>query len=81
MHCGNGAGPGGVEVVELMSAPAVGSGLRRGDVIVMMNSRPVEGVTDFAERVAELPGGRSVALLVERDSGPQFIAIEVPEAE
>lgn len=74
-------GPGGVEVVELVSAPAAGSGLRRGDVIVMMNSRPVEGVEDFAERVAELPGGRSVALLVERDSGPQFIAIEVPEAE
>lgn len=74
-------GPGGVEVVELTSAPAVGSGLRRGDVIVMMNSRPIEGVADFGERVAELSGGRSVALLVERDSGPQFIAIEVPEAE
>ncbi len=74
-------GPGGVEVVELLSQPAVGSGLRRGDVIVMMNSRPIEGVDDFAERVAELPGGRSVALLVERDEGPQFIAIEVPEAE
>jgi serine protease Do len=74
-------GPGGVEIVELTGAPAAGSGLRRGDVIVMMNSRPIEGVTDFAERVAQLPGGRSVALLVERDSGPQFIAIEVPEAE
>lgn len=74
-------GPGGVEVVELVSDPAVGSGLRRGDVIVMMNSRPVAGVEDFAERLAELPGGRSVALLVERESGPQFIAIEVPETE
>ena len=74
-------GPGGVEVVELLSAPAIGSGLRRGDVIVMMNSRPIEGVLDFAARIAELPGGRSVALLVERDGGPQFIAIEVPEAE
>ncbi|WP_070988196.1 DegQ family serine endoprotease [Halofilum ochraceum] len=74
-------GPGGVEVVELLSTPAAGSGLRQGDVIVMMNSRPIEGVEDFARRVAELPGGRSVALLVERDSGPQFIAIEVPEAE
>ncbi|MEF8834426.1 MAG: DegQ family serine endoprotease [Halofilum sp. (in: g-proteobacteria)] len=74
-------GPGGVEVAELLSPPAAGSGLRRGDVIVMMNSRPIEGVADFGARVAELPAGRSVALLVERDSGPQFIAIEVPEAE
>ena len=74
-------GPGGVEVTGIDGPPARGSELQRGDVIVMMNSRPVQGLEDFRKRVAELPAGRTVALLVERPSGPQFIAIRVPEAE
>ena len=74
-------GPGGVTVAEVADGPAGRAGLRAGDVLLMMNSRPIRGVGDFRERVAALPGGRTVALLVQRAEGPEFVAVEVPEAE
>lgn len=73
-------GPGGVRITEVTGNPARAAGLRAGDVLVMMNSRPIEGVEDFRRRVAGLEAGRTVALLVQRPEGPQFIALEVPEA-
>lgn len=76
-----GIGPGGVGIAGIVGEPARSSELREGDVVTMMNARPVQGVDDFRERVAELPAGRTVALLVERDDGPRFVAIEVPEAD
>ncbi|MDZ7749509.1 MAG: MucB/RseB C-terminal domain-containing protein [Halofilum sp. (in: g-proteobacteria)] len=74
-------GDGGVRVTEVDEGPAASAGVEAGDVLVMMNSRPIRGVEDFRARVAELPGGRSVALLIQRASGPQFVAVEVPEGD
>lgn len=73
-------GPGGVRVAAVAGDPARAAGVRAGDVLVMMNSRPIEGVDDFRRRVAGLEAGRTVALLVQRTEGPQFIALEVPES-
>lgn len=73
-------GPGGVRVTEVTGNPARAAGIRTGDVLVMMDSRPIEGVEDFRRRVSGLEAGRTVALLVQRSAGPQFVALEVPES-
>jgi serine protease Do len=67
-------------VTEVTGNPARAAGIRAGDVLVMMDSRPIEGVEDFRRRVAGLEAGRTVALLVQRSAGPQFVALEVPES-
>lgn len=73
-------GDGGVQLVAPPRGPAAATDLREGDVLVLMNSRPIAGVDDFRTQVAELEAGSQVALLVQRRGGPQFVAIEVPEA-
>ncbi len=70
---------GGVLVDDLHPGAALDAGIRRGDVIIRLDNIPVESVDSFHERVAGLEPGRSVAVLVERPDGAQFIAIEVPE--
>lgn len=72
---------GGVQVVAPPRGAAAEAGVREGDVIVLMNARPVAGVDDFRQQIEGLPAGSKVALLVQRESGPQFIAIEVPVAD
>lgn len=76
-----GIGPGGVMITEIEAGAAADAGLRRGDVLVMMNARPIEGVEDFGSRLADMEAGRTVALLVQRERGPQFLAVEIPETQ
>jgi serine protease Do len=73
-----GIGEGGVLVTDPGRGAAAAAGLRKGDVLVMMNSRPIADVAGFRERLAAVAPGQTVALLVQRDSGPKFVAVEVP---
>ncbi len=70
---------GGVLVEKLESGAAAEAGIQRGDVIVKLNNRDVSDARSFRELVEELPGGRSVPVLVIRRSGPIFLALRVPE--
>lgn len=74
-------GPGGVLVAEVTGAPASAAGIRAGDVLLMMNAAPIEGVDDFHQRERMLSPGRTVALLVQRNGDTQYIAVETPEAD
>lgn len=69
----------GVLVTDVDDGAGRKSGVRRGDVIMMVDSTRVEGVAQFAELVKALPAGKSVRLLIQRGSGPVFIALRVPE--
>lgn len=74
-------GSGGVQVVAPPQGPAAEAGVREGDVIVLMDARPITGVDDFRLQVDALSAGSKVALLVQREGGPQFVAIDVPAAD
>ena len=74
-------GPGGVLVTGVEAGAARSAGLRTGDVLVMMNARPIRGVDDFRARLADMEPGRTVAFLVQRERGPQFVAVEIPEQQ
>lgn len=56
---------GGV-LVEQASGAAARAGIRRGDVIVMLNNEDISGVEQFENLVKDLPTNRSVPVLVHR---------------
>jgi len=65
---------GGVVITEIESDDAWRAGLRRGDVILMINNRSVEGLADFETLVGEIEPGHAVALRVWRNGTASFIA-------
>jgi serine protease Do len=72
-------GEGGVLVEELESGVASRAGVRQGDVIVMLNQQAVTGPQQFAELVEALPEGKSVAVRIQRQNGPLWLALKLGE--
>ncbi len=69
----------GVSVNEVKSGPGRDAGLRRGDIILMINNEDVKDLSQFQQLVKKLPAGKSVPMLVYRGSGPVFLALRVPK--
>ncbi|MGD8560043.1 MAG: DegQ family serine endoprotease [Gammaproteobacteria bacterium] len=69
----------GVLVSGVSSGPARKAGVRRGDVILMINNADVKGTNHFKEIVEDLPPGKSVPLLVQRRGGPVFLALKLTD--
>ena len=66
----------GVEVTAVEeSGSARDAGIQKGDVITMIDNLAVNSVDDFKVITDDLKSGKSVALLVQRRSGPVFLAI------
>jgi serine protease Do len=65
--------------VEVTDVDEVGSardaGIQKGDVITMIDNQGVTSVDDFEAIIDGLKADKSVALLVQRRSGPVFLAI------
>lgn len=72
---------GGVLVNEAGGA-AARAGIRRGDVIVMLNNEDISDIKQFEKLVKDLPVNRSVPVLVHRArSGPVFLALKITDEE
>jgi serine protease Do len=69
----------GVLVNNVHSGPARKAGVRRGDVILMINNTDVKSTNHFKEIVEDLPSGKSVPLLVQRRGGPVFLALKLSD--
>jgi serine protease Do len=68
---------GGVFVKDVARGPAAEAGIRRGDIIMMVNNIDVKDAKQFKEIVDGLPKGKSVPVLVHRRGGPIFLAIKL----
>jgi serine protease Do len=66
---------GGV-VVENVAGAAARAGIRRGDVILGINEKPVKSVEDLQGTVSQVRGG-SVALLIQRNNVRTYIPVPV----
>jgi len=70
---------GGVLVQKVFKGPAAASGIRSGDVIVMLDNQAVKSVADFDAIMKTLQMGRSISVLVQRRDGPIFLALKLAE--
>ncbi len=61
--------------------PAAQSGMRPGDVILQLDRKNVKNVADFRKKVANLPTGRMIPVLVHRQGADQFIVMKIADAE
>ena len=69
---------GGVLVTRVIEGPASQAGIRKDDIILTLDSKQIENLDQFQKLVGALPGGKSVAILVQRDGSPTFLAVKVP---
>ena len=67
----------GVEVVEVHPGPARRAGIEPGDVILMIAGKPVTDLPAYRRLVAGLGDKEEVAVLVERQDGPLFLALSL----
>ena len=54
------------------------AGLRRGDVILEVNRRPVEAVSEYRKALQKLEKGKSLLFLVRRGENTIFLALKPP---
>jgi serine protease Do len=66
----------GVAVIEVDETGAArDAGIQKGDVITMIDNKEINSIEKFEAVTEDLKTGKSVALLVQRRSGPVFLAI------
>ncbi len=68
----------GVRVVKVEGVAAEAD-VRPGDIITRINNKAVESSAALSEITDALPAGRTVPMLVLRNSSPVFLALRVPE--
>ena len=63
------------------SSPAAQAGLRKGDVVIRLNGRPVRGAAELRARLGVVPIGDSVELDVRRGGETRSVKARVGELE
>jgi serine protease Do len=58
-------------------APAAKSGLKVHDVILQLDGQPVENAEQLKKRLRDMPSGRTVSFLVNRDGAPLTISVQL----
>src|ERR687888_1502142 len=72
------AGGEGAQIDEVQAnSPASQAGLRKGDVVVGLNGRPVRGAAELRARLGVVPIGDSVTLAVQRGGATQTIKARI----
>lgn len=69
----------GVIIQQIKEGAAREAGLRRGDVILMINNKEIKSTEQFKKLVKALPAGKSVPVLIHRNGHPEFLALKIPE--
>jgi len=71
---------GGVLVTGVSRGVAAKAGIRRGDVITMINNTHIDDAEHFAKLVDDLPSDKSIPILIHRPrSGPIFLALKIAD--
>ena len=69
---------GGVLVDEIVAdGPADRAGIVEGDVISMVDNKPVDSARDLGNVLQDMGDRRNVAVLVHRAEGPVFLALQI----
>ncbi len=60
-------------------SPAEKAGLRRGDIILQYNDKPIKTTEELQEAVRETEIGQKVVLLVHRSGGTVYVSVTIDE--
>ncbi len=60
--------------------PAARAGIRSGDIILSFNQTAVKSARQLSELVEDSPSDKPIAVLIQRDTATQFLALTLPEA-
>jgi serine protease Do len=60
-----------------VKGPGRDAGIQRGDVILRIQNNIVRDVADFDKIVKNLPAGKSIAVLIQRQGSPVFLALKI----
>lgn len=71
----------GIYVTQVNKGPARVAGIRRGDVILMLNNADVKSTKQFRRQVKKLAAGKSVPILIQRGEAPIFLALKIPKGK
>ena len=66
----------GVLIRRVLPGPGREAGLRAGDILLRLGTRPLKNVADLQKRLARIRPGKPVAILVKRGDGSLFMAIK-----
>lgn len=69
----------GVLVTSVSQGAASQAGIRRGDVIMLINNEKIDSVRTFNAVVKALPRGKSIPVLIQRRGNPIFLALKLEE--
>ncbi len=69
----------GVLVESVDEGPARRAGVRKGDLILMFNNTKVKDSAHFEALSADLPAGKAVSVLVQRQGNPIFLALKTED--
>lgn len=67
----------GVLVQKVGKGIALDAGIQPGDVILRIQNTVVRDAAEFNSIVAKLPVDKSIALLVQRNGSPVFLAFKI----
>ncbi len=70
---------GGVLIADVESDNAYRAGIREGQLILMINNQPIDGMEDFDRIISEIEAGRTVALLIQQADGATAFLAYRPE--
>ena len=72
----------GVQVVKVFpNTDAYKAGIRNGDIILEIDRKKVENLKDFRKKVAKLPTGSMIPVLVHRQGANKFLVLKLSEQE
>ncbi len=67
----------GVIVQEVSKGVAKDAGIQRGDVILRLQNNVIKDAEEFEKLVKKLPTGKTIAVLVQRQGNPVFLALKI----
>ncbi len=67
----------GVLVQDVSKGAARDAGIQAGDVILRIQNNVIRDVAEFDKIVKNLPAGKSVAVLIQRQGSPVFLALKI----
>jgi|TARA_B110000908_G_scaffold30142_1_gene35693 serine protease Do len=69
----------GLKVMSISEGALKTAGVKVGDVIQMLNGEKIDTIERLNSQIQDLEKGRFSSLLVQRQQGPQFLALKIPE--